>query len=156
MTGGTTFDNHRGVVPLLWVFFALAICELLAVHLFVALKWPWIGWPLTILSLLSIVWLIGWIRSWARLPHRLEENLVVLNMGSLRQMNVPLNLIERVRATPPLQELKAMKARNLVPIAHPNRIIELCEPVGGRRVIAIRLDDPVAFDAAMRSQGIEA
>jgi len=129
---------------------------MLAVHLFVALKWPWIGWPLTIVSLLSIGWLIGWIRSWSRLPHRLEQDLLVLNMGSLRHMQVALGQIARVRATPSLEELKAMKARNLVPLAHPNRIIELREPIDGRRVIAIRLDDPVAFDAALRSRGIEA
>ena len=147
---GVTFANHRGVTPMLWVFSALAVTEMVVVHLFVALKWPWIGWPLTILSALSVIWLIGWIRSWPRLLHRLENGTLTLHFGSLRSVAVPLADIAEV--TPAVDALRDPGTRNLVPIAYPNRMIVLKSPAPGRRGTmryAIRVDDPGAFDAAM-------
>jgi len=148
----TTFANHRGVVPMLWVFAGLAVLEMLAVHLFVALKWPAIGWPLTILSGLSIVWLVGWIRSWSRLPHELLPDRLRLHMGSLRSVDVPLAQIAAIEVAPSLDRIREVKARKLVPLAHPNRLILLTASLPGRRTVnavAILVDDPAAFDQAL-------
>jgi hypothetical protein len=50
MTGpacsSSTFAYHRGVAPMAWVLFGLASIELVVVHLLVALRWPWLAWPL--------------------------------------------------------------------------------------------------------------
>lgn len=148
----TTFANHRGVVPMLWVFAGLAVLEMLAVHLFVALKWPAIGWPLTILSGLSIVWLVSWIRSWSRLPHELLPDRLRLHMGSLRSVDVPLAQIAAIEVAPSLDRIREVKARKLVPLAHPNRLILLTASLPGRRAVnavAILVDDPAAFDQAL-------
>lgn len=148
----TTFANHRGVVPMLWVFAGLAVLEMLAVHLFVALKWPAIGWPLTILSGLSIIWLVGWIRSWSRLPHELLPDRLRLHMGSLRSIDVPLAQIAAIEAAPSLDRIREVRARKLVPLAHPNRLILLSVPLPdrrGTRAIAILVDDPASFDQAL-------
>lgn len=146
----TTFANHRGVVPMLWVFFSIALVEMVAVHLFVTLRWPVVGWPLTILSAATLVWIVAWIRSWKRLPHRLENGVLTLNMGRMRKIAVPLEII---RAVTPVdgERLKAPGTLNLVPIAYPNRMIELTQPTGKRGAvrIAVRVDDRAAFDAAM-------
>lgn len=153
----TTFANHRGVVALLWVFFGLASLEMLAMHLFVSLKWPAAAWPLTGATLLSIVWLVRWIRSWPRLPHELRGGVLTLHMGSLRHYAVPVATIAGVRTTVSNAVLKAPGTVNLVPIAYPNRIVDLTEPLPGRRAvshIAVRLDDPAAFDVAMTGLGI--
>jgi len=147
---GTTFANHRGVVPMLWAFFSLALIETAAVHLFVALRWPSVGWPLTILSAATVVWILLWIVSWRRLPHELKDRVLSLHMGRLRTIAVPLDSIRAI--TPADSErLNAPGTRSLVPIAYPNRIVELSRPIGKRGTmrIAIRLDDPDAFDAAM-------
>lgn len=147
-----TFANHRGVVPMLWVFAGLAVLEMLAVHLFVALRWPMVGWPLTVVSALSIVWLVGWIRSWAQRPHQLLGDRLRLHMGSLRSIDVPLALIAGIDAAPSLDRIKALKARNLVPLAHPNRLIVLASALDDRRqtrAVAIRVDDAPAFDRAL-------
>lgn len=152
MAERTTFANHRGVVPMLWAFFGLATLEFVVVHLFVALRWPWIGWPLSIASALAIVWLVGWIRSWPRLPHVLVGDRLVLHMGSLRSVEVPLNQIDHVEAEPSLARIAELKARKLVVLAHPNRLLVLSRPLPDRRhtgAVAIRLDDPAAFDTAL-------
>ena len=151
------FANHRGVVPMLWAFFALAVAEMLAVHLFVVLKWPGLAWPLTGLTALSLVWLIGWIRSWARLPYVLVDGQLHLHMGSLRHVTVPVAQVARVVRQVDAARLAQPGTRKLVPLAFPNRIIELTEPLQGRRAIralAIRLDDPADFDSALAGLGI--
>jgi hypothetical protein len=154
---GHRFASHCGVVPMLWAFFALAVAEMLAVHLFLVLKWPGLAWPLTVLTALSLVWLIGWIRSWARLPHELVDGQLHLHMGSLRCVCVPVTQVARVVRQVDAPRLARPGARKLVPLAFPNRIIELVEPLPGRRAIralAIRLDDPADFDSALAGLGI--
>lgn len=153
----TTFANHRGVVPMLWALSSLACMEMLATHLLVSLKWPAAAWPLTALTALSIVWLVRWIRSWPRLPHELRGDLLTLHMGSLRHYAVPIGQIAGVRSAISNDVLKVPGMANLVPIAFPNRIVDLTEPLAGRRAvrhIAIRLDEPAAFDRAMAGRGI--
>jgi hypothetical protein len=153
----TTFANHRGVVPMLWAFVVLAGLELLAVHLVLAIWWRGFAWFASALTALSIVWLIRWIGSFKRHPHEFDGQRLKLRMGSLRRIEVPLTDIASIRSDVTAAEAKARDTRNLVPIALPNRMIELKTPLPGRRAvrrIAIRVDDAAAFDAAMRGAGV--
>ena len=71
--------------------------------------------------------------------------------------DVPIAAIASVRVIGDSAEIKARSTRNLVPLAWPNRIIDLSSALPGRRPIqriAIRLDDPLEFDRALRSHGI--
>ena len=147
---GTTFANHRGVVPMLWAFFSLALLEIGAVHLFVTLRWPLAGWPLTAISGAAMIWIVIWIASWKRLPHRLDVNRLTLHMGRLRKIEVPLDAIRAITPVNP-DRLKSRETRNLVPLACPNRLIELSRPVGKRAsmCLAIRVDEAERFDIAM-------
>ena len=151
------FENHRGVTPMLWVFTSIACMELLGVHLFLTLTWPWLAWPMSVLTGTSIIWLVSWIRSWKRLPHRLADGVLTLHMGSLRRVSVPLGQIASIDCSVNDALLKQPGVLRLVPIAYPNRIITLTTPLDDRRKtsrIAIRLDDPAAFDATMVALGI--
>ncbi len=152
------FECHRGIQPMLWVFVALAAMELLVVHLFVALRWPATGWPLSIASALSIAWLVFWTNSFRTRPYELDANMLRLHFGSLRSLDLPLSNVASVRSSWARGEHKGREVANLVPVAYPNRLIELVEPIGwNRRSVcraAIRLDDPPAFDSALRQRGI--
>ena len=99
--GFATFSYHRAVAPMMWAFASLATIELVVVHLVVALRWPWIGWPLSALTLASLVWLVLWIRSFSKLPHRLEEHSLHLHAGTLRHVAIPLADIDSVAAALP-------------------------------------------------------
>jgi hypothetical protein len=153
-----SFAYHRTVTPMLWVFVALATGEMLLVHLFVTLRWPAIGWPLLALSLSSIVWLVFWIRSFRQRPHSLSKGQLELNTGSLRTLSVPISAIESVSTSWASGEHKGQGARNVVPLAYPNRLLRLSKPIQMRKGsydrVAFRVDDPALFDAAMREVGI--
>jgi hypothetical protein len=139
----------------LWVFTSLAVTELLVVHLFLALKWPWLAWPLSATSLLGIGWLVGTIRSLRQLPHELAGEKLCLRAGRLREIVLRRDQVVRVRGVVDGSEVKARDTANLALISYPNRIVHLTEPLLVRRRqvrrIALALDDPVAFDLALRS-----
>lgn len=152
------FDQHRGITPILWVFASLAALELLVVHLVVASRWPSLAWPLTLLTGASLVWLISWIRSFKRRPHELDDNHLRLHFGSLRSIDIPLQSLCAVRTTWDGADLKRRDMINFVPVAYPNRLAEIDPPIARRKrsisVVAFRVDDPSAFDAAIVKRGI--
>jgi hypothetical protein len=148
-----TFANHRGVVPMLWAFVVLASCELVGAHLLLGLWSAKVAWVASGLTLLTEIWLVRWVLSWKRLPHELSDDRLRLHMGSLRHIDVPLAAIAGISGAVPSALLKARDTCNLVPVAYPNRLIELRAPLTdrrGTRRIAVRVDDPAAFDAALQ------
>jgi hypothetical protein len=154
-----TFSGHRGIAPMLWVFASLASIELIVVHLFVSLKWPAAAWALTLMTLASLIWLVRFITSFKRCPHSLDGERLNLRMGSLRTISVPLEHVAAVRTQWPSGAEKAPGSVNLVPVAYPNRLVDLDPPITGRRgplsTVAIRLDELDRFDAALASRGVK-
>ncbi len=140
---------------MMWVLFALSLLELLAIHLFVALKWPLIGWPLTIISGLGAVAILFWIRSFRTHPHALSDGRLHLRFGSLKAIDLDLSNIARVRRGWEQGALEGRGIVNLAGIAYPNRCIELCRPIkkGCNRVFVL-LDEPDTFDQALVECGI--
>ena len=153
-----TFSGHRGITPMLWAFAALATIELLVVHLFVSLKWPAVAWLLSLITAISLIWLVRFITSFKRCPHALEADRLRLRMGSMRTIDIPLAHVVEVRSHWPSGAEKKPATANLVPIAFPNRLIGLHPPIAGRRgpisAVAIRVDDPDGFDAALAARGV--
>jgi hypothetical protein len=144
---------------MLWVFVGLAICELLVVHLFVALKWPSLGWPLTVVSGGTVLWLVWWIGTLARHPHELDDSGLHLKLGSLRTVHLPMADVARVESCWGPGEHRGRDVMNLVPVAYPNRMVVVRSPVPTRRGPKMRIafccDHPEAFDGAMRQRGVE-
>ena len=138
----------------MWALVGLGSIELLVVHLFVSLKWPWLAWPLSVLSALSIFWVVTLIRSFKARPHLLDSSVLQFNLGRLRAMEVPVAAIASIRGVKDGAEVKAAETANLCLISYPNRIVDLVHPIAfGRktvRKIALALDDPAAFDLALQ------
>lgn len=156
MSERTKFYYHQGLAPMMWAFFVLSLIELVVVHIFVTLKWPLIGWTLTTLSAIAAIWLVWWIFSLKRLPHVLESGVLSLRLGSMKQVDVELANIERITSSFEPGALQKHGNINLAAIAHPNRCLELKEPIEkGKMRVYIRLDDVVEFDRALQSQGFE-
>ena len=158
MDPAVTFPGYRADTPLLWALVALATLEMLVVHLFVWLKWPGAAWVLTALSAAFLVWLVRLIRSLKRFPHSIESDRLHLCLGSLRTVAVPIDHIAGIRTSWGSGAAKTPGVANLVLISAPNRIIDVAPPIAGRRrpvsAVAISVDDPPAFDAALAARGV--
>ncbi|MHA7818157.1 MAG: hypothetical protein ACX930_00765 [Erythrobacter sp.] len=155
MTGAQEFAYHRGIAPMMWVLFALSLIELVAVHIFVALKWPLIGWTLTVISAIGVVWILLWIRSFRTRPHVLTEDRLLLRFGNLKSVELDLANIACVRRGWEQGALDQKGIINLSGLAYPNRCLEFVEPIErGRERVFIRLDEPEQFDAALEARAI--
>ncbi|MCA1654036.1 MAG: hypothetical protein ABR588_00305 [Sphingomicrobium sp.] len=153
------FDCHRGITPLLWAFAALATTELLVVHLVLSLRWPRLAWGLTLITVISLVWLVHWIGSFRRRPHELGSDSIRLRCGTLREIELPLNRISQVRSSWSAGEHRGSGVANLVPIAYPNRLFDLDPPIRGPRGsmhrVAVRVDEPEKLDFALAQLGVK-
>ena len=140
---------------MMWVLVALGSVELMVVHLLVSLLWGRVAaLLLSGVTLAGIVWLAGVIRSMKRLPVLLDHDRLVMRVGTLRSVTVPLANIAGLRQSWDGGALQARDVLNLALIAHPNILVDLAEPLPGRRkvrAIAHRLDDPAAFARALES-----
>lgn len=140
---------------MLWVLFALSVLELAAVHLLVATHWPWIGWPLTILSVIGTAGIALVIRSMRLRPHCLEGDILNVRLGMLKTLPVPLAAIHAVARSWEVGGVDAKDGRNMTFMAHPNRCLLLAEPLPrGQRRIFLRLDSPEHFDAVVGARGV--
>jgi hypothetical protein len=138
---------------MMWVFVGLAGLELIVVHFLVAL-WDWrVALALSVVSLASILWLAGAIRSFRRLPVTIGDGVVRLRAGRLKAIDVSLDQIAEIRTQWAGEELKGRDAVNLALIAYPNIVIELRSPMHARgrliQRVGHRFDDPSAFHAAL-------
>ncbi len=149
---GDSFAYYRAVAPMMWVFVGLASIELIVVHLLVAMWRPWVALALSALSLLSILWLVSVIRSFKRLPVVIEDDRLVMRVGTLKRIDVPRDQVKGLRETWDAADLKARGVHKLSLIAYPNVVIDIDPPVGRRgrvRAIGHRLDDPARFAPAL-------
>lgn len=135
---------------MMWVLFAIALIELVVVHLLVALKWPLAGWPLTIASALGALWILVWIGSFRSNPHVLNGDKLILSFGRFKSLEVSLNDIASVSSSWEQGALQKKDAINLAGIAFPNRCLELLKPARKNKSrVFIRLDEPADFDQAL-------
>jgi hypothetical protein len=147
------FEYHRSVAPMMWALVCLATIEGLAVHLLLSLRWPWLAWPLSLVSAGAVGWMVVLIRSFERLPHTLSRDMLTLRAGRLRSVVVQRSDIAGISDQWEPGAHRESDTLNLALIAHPKRIVDLKTPRIGKRGlvrrIAIALDDPAAFDTAL-------
>jgi hypothetical protein len=145
---------HRSIAPMMWVFAGLAGLELVVVHFLLAL-WNWrVAVVVTLVSLAGVIWLVRAIRSFRRLPVLVSPERVTFRVGHIARLEVPLANIAGVRTAWDSAEIKQRGVRNLALIAYPNVLVELAEPLAGRRAtraVAHRFDDPASFIAALEA-----
>jgi membrane protein YdbS with pleckstrin-like domain len=92
-----TFSYHRSVAPMMWILVAIATVETLVVHLLVALWRPWVAALLSVVSVATIFWLIGAIRSFKTLPVEISDGQLVWRVGRLRKVVVPLDRVSTLK-----------------------------------------------------------
>lgn len=94
------------------------------------------------------------LRAIRRYPVTIADNVLTMRIGRLRTIRIPLAHIAGLRETWDVSALKHKGVSNLALAAWPNVFIDLAMPLrSGRReidAVAHRLDDPIAFTAAIR------
>lgn len=161
---------HRQSAPIMWTMVGLVVVEIVVLHL--VIPWPTVRLVVTVLSLYSLLWIVGFIAGFVVQPHLLSGKELVLRHGPTIQVAIPLGMIEsiviRERDVSGMRSvrLEGSEAGGDDPVLHIAQggrtnvdltmTAPLCGcdrvPAGEVRRIHFWVDDPRAFSRLMRSQ----
>jgi len=163
--GADAFTFHRtsGRIALLSAVTGAAVVELFVMHLVVHAFSPRLAWALSALSAISVVWLIGFIRSIVLRPVLVTAAGVTVRSGVQWNLDVPFAAVERVETgrvkTP---DGRAPGYLRIGGAGVAGAVLHLREPLTAagmygrtKRVdtISITIDDPAGFAEALRERG---
>lgn len=139
--GTTAFSYHRQAAPVMWVMVGLIAAETLALHLIV--PWPMVRLVLVILSLYSLLWVLGFIAGFVVHPHLLSPDTLTLRHGPRVRVAIPVSSVAgigiREGELPGLRSVRYTPAsapggEHVLHIAHAGRtntVISLSTPLPG-------------------------
>lgn len=155
-TAERRFAYHRSVAPMLWVLVALSSAELVIVHILVSVWSRPVAIMLSVVTALGVLWLIVAIAAMKRLPLIVDDRRVLMRAGFINSIEVDRAMIAGLRGSWSAATIKQRDVLNLALVAYPNVVIDLVDPLPGRRgirAIAHRVDDLPAFARAIDALG---
>lgn len=81
----------------IWVWIGASALEMVAVHFVV--PWPWVRWPLLIVSVWGLVWMVGFLAGQIVYPHLVEPDRLRVRNGHTVDAVVPISAISSVRTS---------------------------------------------------------
>ncbi|WP_271079243.1 hypothetical protein [Aurantiacibacter sp. MUD61] len=156
--GTRGFAYHRYLTPMLVTLIALQVIELGVVHLLLMLWNPLVAWIAFALTLAGLMWFVALTKSLRLMPVLVGPDYVRIRAGAPLDFTVPLDNIAAVGETFDADTLKAKSTIDTAILSAPNMTLRLGEPVevqglfGRTKLIthiALRLDEPAAFRAAL-------
>ncbi|VVT02128.1 hypothetical protein [Erythrobacter sp. EC-HK427] len=156
--GAQAFGYHRYLAPMMGVFIALQVIELGVVHLLLSLWSPFVAWLVFAPTLAGLLWFIALTKSLRLNPVLLTQDSLRVRTGILHDCTIPLDAIASIGETFDAKTLKARSTLDTAIMSAPNVTLRLARPVempgliGTRTIdrVALRLDEPAAFQAALR------
>lgn len=158
--GTQGFAYHRHLQPMMIALLVLSCIEIGVTHLLVAHWSRTAALVMFVISDVSLLYLIGLIKSLRLSPVLLTETGVRLRAGLLVDRTIPYAAIATVTAHPDGETVRAPDSWNIALLAWPNMLIRLSEPLPPRsrwrrdpvRAVALRLDEPGPFLDALRAR----
>lgn len=141
------FTVHGAWSMFAGVFVALTVVETPLVHWALA-SYPVVAWPLTVLQLVTIVWLVRDARALARGGVYVDDDVIELRIGRRWRGTIPRAAVVRVERgdAPSKRESFAILGANVV--LHLREPVTIQGPVGMRRrvdKVALSIDEADAF-----------
>lgn len=160
-------SSHQtsGFVALLWAIVGLIILETLILHVLVHLLLPTVAWVLTIISLYSVLSLVGHIRALPRRYTTFGVECVTLRVGLFGQCEIRYNQIEKIEHISPNTSLPdgAVRLGILGAIEPSNIMIKLRGPAQAHithglsrrsHILVFHIEDPKAFAAEITRRNL--
>lgn len=149
----SAFCYSRSLGPIMWVMVGLSGIELVVVHFLLSFWSPMVAAILSVLTLLTILWLVRLILSFRRYPVLVAPEGVTFRTGNMRPFFIPAAAIAGVRREVLPEDKNLRRVAEFTLIEHPNVVIDFAEPLqrGKRSLNAAthKLDDPDGFVRAV-------
>lgn len=158
--GTQGFAYHRHLQPMMIALLVISGIEITVTHLLVAHWSRTAAMVMFVISDVSLLYLIGLIKSLRLSPVLLTPAGVRLRAGLLVDRTIPYAAIAAVTANPDGETVRAPGSWNIALLAWPNMLIRLSEPLPPSsrwrrdpvRAVALRLDEPGPFLDALRAR----
>ncbi|WP_294247708.1 hypothetical protein [uncultured Sphingomonas sp.] len=157
--GTQGFAYHRHLQPMMIALLVISGIEITVTHLLVAHWSRTAAMVMFVISDVSLLYLIGLIKSLRLSPVLLTPAGVRLRAGLLVDRTIPYAAIAAVTANPDGETVRAPGSWNIALLAWPNMLIRLSEPLPSSRwrrdpvrAVALRLDEPGPFLDALRAR----
>ncbi len=158
--GTQGFAYHRHLQPMMIALLVISGIEITVTHLLVAHWSRTAAMVMFVISDVSLLYLIGLIKSLRLSPVLLTPAGVRLRAGLLVDRTIPYATIAAVTANPDGETVRAPGSWNIALLAWPNMLIRLSEPLPPSsrwrrdpvRAVALRLDEPGPFLDALRAR----
>lgn len=163
--GTRAFSYHvqSSLAAIFGVLVLASAGELVAVHFLLRTVSPRAAWTLTIVSVIGVLWLVGFLRAAILRPVLLSDTHLYVRTGLQWRLDVPLAEIAHVaigRVPPSPHEPGTLRA---VRFGQPNVSLSLRQPVVARGAygtersvtrVLLTLDDRRAFEGALRERSV--
>ncbi|MCJ2182020.1 hypothetical protein MTR62_04785 [Novosphingobium sp. 1949] len=158
--GTQPFTNHRHLGPMLLALLVLQVIEAAATDLVVRIWFPTLAQALVFLGEYGVLFTVGLVKSLRLRPVLLCEDGVRIRLGLLRECFVRYEDILEPAQTLDPHEVRAPTTRRMAILVWPNVMLRLRPGHAGRaprgrsdiQAIALHLDEPEAFIAALRAR----
>ncbi len=124
---------------------------------------PWLRWTLHGSTVYAVLWLVGLYATLKARPHQLREGCVELHLGLMKACSFPVGLVASVAPLPEFEDdwarhaymkgvAKLVAKGNAVlelRLSEPIRVTGLLGPGRPTQRLAVSVDDPAAFLAAL-------
>ena len=159
--GARGFAYHRVINPMIAVFLALQLIEIVVVHLLVSHWSQTAALVLLALGIWGALFFIALMKGFRLYPILLKADGVQVRGGSMIDMHVPFDTIAGIDPAITDAETREMDVLNAAILSHPNVILRLARPLeyrgffGKSRMVnrvAFRLDEPGPFLAALAAK----
>ncbi len=92
--GSVAVTYHRESAAMMWAMTGVILLEIVAFH--VLIPWPTIRVIALVLSVYSLIWVVGFIAGFAVYPHLLDTQTLRVRHGPTVEVAVPLAQVERI------------------------------------------------------------
>ncbi|MDT9593672.1 hypothetical protein RDV89_11380 [Nocardioides zeae] len=81
--------------PMMWLFVIGSAVEVVVVHVLLH-RWPWVQWPVAVLGVWSLLWMVGLLAGVRTHPHLLTPSALRVRSGPTVEVEVPYARIAEV------------------------------------------------------------
>lgn len=161
--GALELPYIKAIRTILWVFVGLSALEVPIMDLILR-PWPWIRYPFLVLGIWGVVYMIGFVAAYEKLPHTLTDDALTLRAGPLAEYRIPRELISGLKLDQ--QSYESNKSRQVlgnrfallmagstsvtvelsssIPIEHRGQVHQIDS-------VSFYLDDPAPLRQALKS-----
>ena len=93
--GSWSFSYVEIVRTTIWLWIGASALEMVAVHFIV--PWPWVRWPLLVVSVWGLIWMFGFLAGQVVHPHLVEPDRLRVRNGHTVDAVIPIEAIDSVR-----------------------------------------------------------